>query len=43
MVWLNDPAHNPTGLTMTAEGRRAALDIMMASASNIQVLATRFF
>ena len=33
MVWLNDPAHNPTGLTMTAEGRRAALDIMMASAS----------
>ena len=33
MVWLNDPAHNPTGLTMTAEGRRVALDIMMASAS----------
>ena len=33
MVWLNDPAHNPTGLTMTCEGRRAALDIMMASAS----------
>ena len=33
MVWLNDPAHNPTGLTMTPEGRRAALDIMMASAS----------
>ena len=33
MVWLNDPAHNPTGLTMTSEGRRAALDIMMASAS----------
>ena len=33
MVWLNDPAHNPTGLTMTAAGRRATLDIMMASAS----------
>ncbi len=33
MVWLNDPAHNPTGLTMTPKGRRAALDIMMASAS----------
>ena len=33
MVWLNDPAHNPSGLTMTAKGRRAALDIMMASAS----------
>ena len=33
MVWLNDPAHNPTGLTMTPQGRRAALDIMMASAS----------
>ena len=33
MVWLNDPAHNPTGLTMSPQGRRAALDIMMASAS----------
>lgn len=33
MVWLNDPAHNPTGLTMSPHGRRAALDIMMASAS----------
>ena len=33
MVWLNDPAHNPTGLTMSSEGRRAALDVMMASAS----------
>ncbi len=33
MVWLNDPAHNPTGLTMSPMGRRAALDIMMASAA----------
>ena len=45
MVWLNDPAHNPTGLTMTAEGRRVApSDIMMASAfQSIQMLAIRFF
>jgi len=33
MTWLNDPAHNPTGLSMTADGRLALLDAFMESAS----------
>jgi len=33
MTWLNDPAHNPTGLSMTADGRMALLDAMMESAT----------
>ena len=33
MTWLNDPAHNPTGLSMTADGRIAFLDAFMESAS----------
>ena len=33
MTWLNDPAHNPTGLSMTADGRMAFLDAFMESAS----------
>jgi aromatic-amino-acid transaminase len=32
MIWLNDPAHNPTGLSLTAEGRIALLDSMITSA-----------
>lgn len=34
MVWLNDPAHNPTGLSMTAEGRSACLNSFANSAIN---------
>ena len=33
MIWLNDPAHNPTGLSLTAAGRAAVLDAVMESAS----------
>lgn len=33
MTWLNDPAHNPTGLTISSDGRMALLDAMMESAS----------
>jgi len=33
MIWLNDPAHNPTGLSLTATGRAAVLDAVMESAS----------
>jgi len=25
MMWLNDPAHNPTGLSLTPDGRMAML------------------
>ncbi len=32
MVWLNDPAHNPTGLSLTVEGRIALLESMITSA-----------
>ena len=34
MVWLNDPAHNPTGLSMGAEGRFACLESFVDSALN---------
>ena len=34
MVWLNDPAHNPTGLSMTSEGRSACLESFVDSALN---------
>ena len=38
MVWLNDPAHNPTGLSMTPEGRSACLESFVDSAlSNPEV------
>lgn len=33
MIWLNDPAHNPTGLSLTANGRAAVLEAVMESAS----------
>ena len=33
MTWLNDPAHNPTGLSLTADGRMAFLDAFIESAS----------
>jgi len=32
MVWLNDPAHNPTGLSMSIEGRFACLESFVDSA-----------
>ena len=32
MVWLNDPAHNPTGLSMSPEGRSACLESFVDSA-----------
>ena len=32
MVWLNDPAHNPTGLSMGDDGRTACLSTFVASA-----------
>ncbi|MDP6870241.1 MAG: aminotransferase class I/II-fold pyridoxal phosphate-dependent enzyme [Candidatus Poseidoniaceae archaeon] len=32
MVWLNDPAHNPTGLSMTSNGRSTLLDSFVSSA-----------
>ncbi|MGY8745198.1 MAG: pyridoxal phosphate-dependent aminotransferase [Candidatus Poseidoniales archaeon] len=34
MVWLNDPAHNPTGLSMGTEGRAAFLSSLVTSALN---------
>lgn len=34
MVWLNDPAHNPTGLSLGAEGRAACLSSFVTSALN---------
>ena len=34
MVWLNDPAHNPTGLSMGSEGRSACLNSFVNSALN---------
>ena len=33
MTWLNDPAHNPTGLTLPAESRYALLNAFMESAA----------
>ena len=33
MTWLNDPAHNPTGLSLTAESRFALLNAFMESAT----------
>ena len=33
MTWLNDPAHNPTGLSLTAESRHALLNAFMESAT----------
>ena len=33
MTWLNDPAHNPTGLSLTPESRYALLDAFMESAA----------
>jgi aromatic-amino-acid transaminase len=32
MVWLNDPAHNPTGLSMGPNGRAACLEAFVDSA-----------
>ncbi|MBT7063816.1 MAG: aminotransferase class I/II-fold pyridoxal phosphate-dependent enzyme, partial [Euryarchaeota archaeon] len=34
MIWLNDPAHNPTGVSLTPEGRMAFLEAVMESASS---------
>ena len=34
MVWLNDPAHNPTGLSMSEQGRIACLETFVDSALN---------
>jgi len=34
MTWLNDPAHNPTGLSLPFESRMEALDIFMQQAVN---------
>ena len=34
MTWLNDPAHNPTGLSLPYESRMEALDIFMQQAIN---------
>ena len=33
MTWLNDPAHNPTGLSLPAESRYALLNAFMESAT----------
>ena len=33
MMWVNDPAHNPTGLSLTPDGRMAMLEALMESAS----------
>ena len=33
MTWLNDPAHNPTGLSLPAESRYALLNAFMESAA----------
>ena len=32
LSWLNDPAHNPTGLTLTSEERKQTLNCFIASA-----------
>ena len=32
LIWLNDPAHNPTGLSMTPEGRATCLESFVTSA-----------
>ena len=34
MVWLNDPAHNPTGLSMSSQGRSVFLESFVESALN---------
>ena len=34
LIWLNDPAHNPTGLSMSPSARYDLLDIVMAKASS---------
>ena len=34
MVWLNDPAHNPTGLSMSPTGRSVCLESFVESALN---------
>ena len=34
LIWLNDPAHNPTGLSMSPSARYDLLDIVMAQASS---------
>jgi len=34
MVWLNDPAHNPTGLSMSPKGRSTCLESFVESALN---------
>ena len=34
LSWLNDPAHNPTGLTLTAEERAQTLGCFITSAQN---------
>ncbi len=33
MTWLNDPAHNPTGLSLVSESRHALLNAFMESAT----------
>ncbi|WP_338174109.1 aminotransferase class I/II-fold pyridoxal phosphate-dependent enzyme [Candidatus Poseidonia alphae] len=33
MTWLNDPAHNPTGLSLSSESRYALLNLFMESAT----------
>ena len=38
MVWLNDPAHNPTGLSMGYEGRAACLSSLVTSALNNEAI-----
>jgi aromatic-amino-acid transaminase len=38
MVWLNDPAHNPTGLSMGEEGRAACLSSFVTSALNNETI-----
>jgi len=38
MVWLNDPAHNPTGLSMGEEGRAACLSSFVTSALNNEIV-----
>ena len=34
LSWLNDPAHNPTGMSLTAESRARVLDIFAEAARN---------
>ena len=33
MTWLNDPAHNPTGLSLPSDSRYALLNLFMESAT----------